>query len=298
MIWTREDDTQHDFYRPATYNRLSAALDGAGNPTAWTHRIVGPSIMSRVFPNRVKNGIDPTSVEGAANIPYAIPNIHVDYVMMDIGVPVGFWRSVGSSQNAFITECFVDELAAAAKIDPYEFRRRLLGGAPRHRAVLELAAEKAGWGKPLAQGRARGIAVAESFGSFVAEVAEVSVSKDGEVMVHRVVCAVDCGTVVNPNTVEAQMESGIVYGLTATLKGEITIKDGRVEQSDFPDYPLLRIDEMPTVEVHILKSAEPPGGVGEPGTPPIAPAVANAVFDATGKRIRKLPIRAEDLKET
>lgn len=298
VIWTREDDTQHDFYRPATYNRLGAALDDAGNPTAWTHRIVGPSIMSRVFPDRVKNGIDPTSVEGAANIPYAIPNIHVDYVMMDVGVPVGFWRSVGSSQNAFITECFIDELAAAAKADPYEFRHRLLSNAPRHRAVLELAAEKAGWGQPLAPGRARGIAVAESFGGFVAEVAEVSVSKEGAVRVHRVVCAVDCGTVVNPDTVEAQMEGGIVYGLTAALKGEITIKDGRVEQSNFHDYPLLRIDEMPAVEVHILKSAEPPGGVGEPGTPPIAPAVANAVFAATGKRIRRLPVRAEDLKAT
>jgi isoquinoline 1-oxidoreductase beta subunit len=291
LLWTREEDMRHDYYRPATYNVLSAALDKKGQPLAWQHKIVGPSIMSRVFPNAVKDGIDNTSVEGAANLPYAFPNLSVRYVLEDPGVPVGFWRSVGSSQNAFITECFLDELAAAAGKDPYQFRRALLADHPRHLGVLDLAAGKAGWGKPLPRGRRRGIAVAESFGSYCAQVAEVSVARDGAVRVHRVVCAIDCGIVVNPDTVVAQMESGIVYGLSAALKGEITISNGRVAQTNFNDYPVLRIDEMPAVEVHIVPSAEPPGGVGEPGTPPIAPAVANAVFAATGKPVRRLPIR-------
>jgi isoquinoline 1-oxidoreductase beta subunit len=203
---------------------------------------------------------------------------------------VGFWRSVGSSQNAYITECFLDELAAAAGKDPYEYRRALLTKHPRHLGVLELAAREAGWGTPLPAGRTRGIAVAEAFGSYCAQVAEVTVA-GGQVRVQRVVCAIDCGMTVNPDTVVAQMESGIVYGLTATLKGEITLKNGRVEQGNFNDYPLLRLDEMPQIEVHIVKSSAHPGGVGEPGTPPIAPAVANAVFAATGKPVRKLPIR-------
>jgi isoquinoline 1-oxidoreductase subunit beta len=289
VVWTREDDIQHDFYRPAMLGRLSAALDASGKPVAWRHAIAGPSIFARVFPGNIKNGIDRTSVEGAADLPYAIPNIEVTYAMENGPIPVGFWRSVGSSHNAFITECFLDEVAAAAKKDPFEFRRGLLEKHPRHKAVLELAAAKAGWGKPLPLGRYRGIAVAESFGSFVAEVAEVSLS-DAGLRVHRVVCAVDCGTVVNPDTVEAQMQSGIAYGLTAALRGEITIRNGRVQQSNFTDYPLLRIDEMPVIEVHIVPSDQPPGGVGEPGTPPIAPAVANAVFAATGKPVRKLPI--------
>ncbi|MBS1246353.1 MAG: aerobic-type carbon monoxide dehydrogenase, large subunit CoxL/CutL-like protein [Proteobacteria bacterium] len=290
LMWTREDDMHHDYYRPATLNRLSAALDKDGMPLAWRHDIAGGSIFSRVFPASIKNGIDNTSVEGAANLPYAIPNLQVTWVMENGVVPLGFWRSVGSSQNAYITECFLDEVAAAAGKDPYEFRRALLAKHPRHLGVLELAAQKAGWGTPLPAGRTRGIAVAEAFGSYCAQVAEVSVER-GQVRVLRVVCAIDCGMVVNPDTVVAQMESGIVYGLTAALKGEITIKNGRVEQGNFNDYPLLRLDEMPEIEVHIVKSAEHPGGVGEPGTPPIAPAVANAVFAATGKPVRKLPIR-------
>jgi isoquinoline 1-oxidoreductase beta subunit len=290
VIWTREDDIQHDFYRPATLNRFLATLDAGGKLTGWHHQMVGASIMERVFPNSLKDGIDRTSVEGAANLPYAIPNQKVTWVKEAGSLPVGFWRSVGSSQNAFVTECFLDEVAKAAGKDPFEFRRALLALHPRHLGVLELAAQKAGWGTPLPSGRARGIAVAESFGSFCAQVAEVSLEK-GQIRVHRVVCAIDCGTVINPDTVTAQMESGIVYGLTAALKGEITIKNGRVEQSNFHDYPLLRIDEMPVVDVHIVKSIENPGGVGEPGTPPIAPAVANAVFAITGKPVRRLPIR-------
>jgi isoquinoline 1-oxidoreductase beta subunit len=298
VIWSREEDMQHGFYRPATYNRLSAGLDEKGVPVAWTHRIVGPSIMSRVFPNRVKDGIDPSSIEGAYNIPYAIPNIFVDYSIKDTGVPVGFWRSVGSSQNAYITECFVDELAAVAGKDPYEFRLQLMGNKfPRHRGVLELAAAKAGWGQPLPQGRHRGIAVAESFGSFVAEVAEISLNNEGNIRIHKIVCAVDCGWYVNPDTIEAQMQSGIVYGLTSTFYGEISIENGRVKQSNFHDYQMLRIDEMPVIEVYIVPSKEKPGGIGEPGTPPVAPAVVNAIFAATGKRIRKLPIRVEELKK-
>lgn len=292
VIYSREDDIQHDYYRPATYNTLAGALDDSGWPVAWTHRIVGPSIFSRIFPQFVRNGIDDSSVEGAANLPYAIPNIQVDYVMRETGVPVGFWRSVGNSQNAFIKESFLDELAAAGGKDPVELRRRLLANQPRHLGVLELAASRAGWGSPLPAGRARGIAVHESFGSYVAEVAEVSVAADGTPTVHRVVCAVDCGTVVNPLTVEAQMESGIVYGLSAALHGEITIDRGRVVQSNFHDYAPLRMSEVPRVEVHIVPSTEAPGGVGEPGTPPIAPAMCNAIFAATGRRIRRLPIRA------
>jgi len=292
LIWTREDDMQHDFYRPATWNRLHAGLDAKGRPVAWRHRIVGPSIFARVFPGALEKakGIDHSSVEGAANLRYRIPNLHVDWVHHEPGVPVGFWRSVGNSQNAFVTESFIDELAHAAGKDPYEYRRALLAGAPRLRHVLELAAVKARWDRAPPKGRHRGIAAVESFGSFVAQVAEVSVTDDGKVRVHRVVCAVDCGRVVNPDTVEAQMQSGIVYGLTAALHGAVTVRDGQVEQRNFPDYPMLRIHEMPEVEVHIVSSREAPGGVGEPGTPPIAPAVCNAIYAATGTRIRRLPI--------
>jgi isoquinoline 1-oxidoreductase subunit beta len=296
VTWSREDDTQGDFYRPAVYCKLVAGLDANGWPVAWKSRIVSPSIMSRFFPGSVKNGLDESSVEGQANSKYAIPNFLVEYILTETGVPVGFWRSVGNSQNGYITECFIEELSRASGKDPVEFRRKLLANAPRHRGALELAAEKAGWGKPLPAGQTRGIAVVESFGSFVAEVAEVSFNKSsGEVKVHRVVCAVDCGRHVNPDIIAAQMEGGIVYGLTAALKGQITIAKGRVEQSNFNDYDMLRMNEMPKVEVHIVPSSEAPGGVGEPGTPPIAPAVCNAILAATGKPIRRLPIRAEDL---
>jgi isoquinoline 1-oxidoreductase subunit beta len=296
VTWSREDDIQHDFYRPASYSRFEAGLDADGWPVAWSNRIACPSIMSRFFPGSVKNGLDESSVEGAADLPYAIPNILVDYQLTETGIPVGFWRSVGHSQNAFFSECFMDELAAASGKDPYEFRRRLLQKAPRHLGVLELAATKAGWGETLPAGRCRGIAVLSSFGSYVAEVAEVSVDKkSGEVRVHRVVCAVDCGRTVNPLTIEAQMQSGIVFGLTAALKGAITINKGRVEQGNFDDYQMLRMPEMPKIEVHIVPSDQPPSGIGEPGTPPIAPAVCNAIFAATRKRIRQLPVPPEVL---
>ena len=296
VTWSREDDMQHDFYRPATFTKLTGGLDADGMPIAWKCRVVGPSIMSRFFPGSVKNGLDGSSVEGIVESKYAIPNFFCDYVLTETGVPVGFWRSVGNSQNGYITECFIEELAKAAGKDSFEFRRKLLANAPRHRGVLELAAEKAGWGKPLPSGQTRGIAVVESFGSFVAEVAEVSFNKSsGEVKVHRVVCAVDCGRHVNPDIIAAQMESCIVYGLTAALKGQITIEKGRVEQGNFNDYEMLRLNEMPKVEVHIVPSNEAPGGCGEPGTPPIAPAACNAIFAVTGKPIRRLPIRREDL---
>jgi isoquinoline 1-oxidoreductase beta subunit len=289
VIWTREDDTRHDFYRPTTYNRFTAALDAGGNPIAWTHRIVGASISLSKF-RPLRDGIDGSLVEGAANIPYEIPNILVEQTALDLPVPVGYWRSVGNSHNAFVTECFFDEVARAAGKDPYELRRALLSDHPRHRAVLDLAAEKAGWGKPLPEGRSRGIAVAEAFGSYVAQVAEISLDANGKPRVHRVVCAVDCGPTVNPDTIEAQMQGGIVYGLSAALYGEITIERGRVKQGNFNDYPVVRMNEMPAVEVYILPSTEKQGGIGEPGVPPIAPAVCNAILAATGKPVRALPI--------
>jgi len=290
VIWSREDDIQHAQYRPANYHQLRAGLDASGRPVSWTHRIVAPSIMARMFPQTVKNGLDGEAVEGGVGLPYAIPNVHVDYQLTDTGIPVGFWRSVNNSFNSFAVEGFIDELAVAARQDPYEYRRGLLANAPRHRGVLELAAAKAGWGTALPSGRGRGIAVYKSFESFAAQVAEVSVSPAGDVRVHRVVCAIDCGMHVNPSTIEAQMQSGIVYGLTAALKGAIDIQGGRVVQSNFHDYQMLRLAEMPVVEVYIVPSSEEPGGVGEPGTPPIAPAVCNAIFAARGKRIRRLPI--------
>ena len=290
VIWSREDDIRNSQYRPANFHRMSAGLGADGKPIAWTHRIVAPSIMARVFPNTVQNGLDGEAVEGGMEMPYAVPNVHVDYQLTDTGIPVGFWRSVNNSFNAFAVETFVDELAAAAKADPYEYRRGLLANAPRHRGVLELAATKAGWGTPPPAGQSRGIAVFKSFESFVAQVAEVSVSPVGEVRVHRVVCAVDCGQYVNPNTIEAQMQGAIAFGLTAALRGAITIDKGRVQQGNFDDYQMLHMNEMPVVEMYIVPSSDAPGGVGEPGTPPIAPAVGNAIFALTGKRIRKLPI--------
>jgi len=243
----------------------------------------------------VKNGVDATSVEGAATLPYAIPNLAVDLHSPKIGVPVQWWRSVGSTHTAFATECFLDEVARATKRDPFQLRRALLGKHPRHKAVLELAARQAGWGKPPAEGRSRGIAVHESFNTFVAQVAEISRKKDGSLKLERVVCAVDCGVAVNPNIIAMQMESGIGYGLSAALTGAITLKDGKVEQSNFHDYPVLRINQMPRVEVHIVSSKEKPTGVGEPATPVIAPALANAILALNGKPVRALPLSAQGI---
>jgi isoquinoline 1-oxidoreductase beta subunit len=274
VLWTREDDMRHDFYRPANATQLRAALDTRGLPLAWSQRIAGPRAALR----------------GVA-IPYAIDNVRVEEVEEDPGVPTGAWRSVGASQNGFTVECFIDELAHAAGRDPLAYRLALLKQAPRHRAALELAAGKAGWGRKLPAGHGRGLAVYESFAGWVAHVVEVSVTR-GAIRVRRVVSAVDCGLAVNPAGVRAQTESSITFALTAALKGKITIRDGRVEQGNFDDQPLLRIDEMPAIEVHLVPAShEPPGGVGEPGVPPLAPALANAVFAATGKRLRRLPLR-------
>ncbi len=298
LVYTREDDMKAYFYRPASVTRFVGGLDEKGNAVSFAAYVASPSIMEASgFMKIPANGVDDMAVEGIRDCPYDFPNLRVEYARREPGVQVWFWRSVGHSQNLFFIESFVDEMAAAAGKDPYEFRRALLGKQPRYKGVLELAAQKADWGKPLPAGVHRGIAVAQSFGSYVAEVAEVSVGKDGKVKVHRVVGAVDCGMTVNPEIVRRQIESAIVYGLSAALYGKITFKDGRVEQSNFHDYPVLRIDEMPKVEVHIVASGEPPGGIGEPGLPPLAPAVANAIFAATGKRVRKLPIDAGQLKQ-
>lgn len=293
VVWTREDDIRGGYYRPMWVSRLRAGLDSAGKPVAWTHTIVGQSILGGTpFAAMIKNGIDETSTEGAANSPYlaSIADHQVDLHSPEIPVPVLWWRSVGHSHTAFVVESFIDELAHAAKKDPVAFRRELLPADSRHRRVLDAAVEAFGWGKPLPAGHAAGIAVHESFGSFVAQIAEISVEQE-RIRVHRVVCAIDCGPVVNPDGVEAQMQSGIVYGLSAALYGEITLREGRVEQSNFHDYPVLRMDEMPRVEVRIVPSNDRMGGAGEPGTPPIAPAVANALFALTGKRLRRLPLR-------
>ena len=297
LVWTREDDMRAGFYRPAYYHTLKAGLDASGNVVAWQHRIVGQAIQAGTpfEPMLIRDGIDDTSVEGAKNLPYAIANLKVDLHSPKVGVPVLWWRSVGSTHNAYATETFIDELAAAAKRDPVEYRRALLAKEPRHLGVLDLAAAKSGWGKPLPAGksgekRGRGIAVHKSFDTYVAQVAEVTVKKDGAFSVDRVVCAVDCGIAVNPDVIRAQMEGGIGFGLAAALHSAITLKDGVVEQSNFHDYPPLRINEMPQIEVYIVPSTEKPTGVGEPGTPVIAPAVANALAAATGKRLRSLPL--------
>jgi isoquinoline 1-oxidoreductase beta subunit len=293
VVWSREDDTRHDFFRPASYHRVRATLGADGAPAVMTHRVVGhASAMARWAPDELAKGIDGDHLAGlGAELPYAVPNYRVEYAQVDTPVPTGWWRAVGHTGTGFVAESFIDELAHAAGRDPVEYRRWLMRGAPRLRATLDLAAERSGWGSPLPAGRGRGVASVAGFGSFVTQVAEVSVGAGGEVRVHRVVCAIDCGTVINPAGVIAQIESGIVYGLAAALTGEITIADGRVVQSNFHDYPVLRLPEMPMVEVHIVPSTEPPGGVGEPGVPPIAPAVANALFAASGRRVRKLPIR-------
>ncbi len=299
VVWTRDDDLKGGWYRPMWHDRFAAGLDANGDPIVWTHTIVGQSIIQGTpFEAFVmKDGVDGTSVEGAADLLYGIPNLQVDLHSPKIGVPVQWWRSVGHSHNGFSVEAFLDEVAHPGGKDPYALRRKLLAKQPRMLAVLDLAAQKANWGSKLPAGVGRGIAGHFSFDSYVAQVVEASVAKGGTVHLHRVVCAVDCGLAINPDTVKAQMEGGIIFGLTAALKTEITLKDGRVEQTNFHDYPMLRIFESPQIEVHIVPSTEKPTGVGEPGVPPVAPALANAIFAATGKRIRRLPIRASDLAE-
>jgi isoquinoline 1-oxidoreductase beta subunit len=292
VVWSREEDIRHDMYRPYFYDRVRAGLDDSGMPVAWSHRITGSSILARFFPPAFQSGVDFDTVDGAIDLPYAIPNVTVDYVRHEPpGIPTAFWRGVGPTHNVYVVESFVDELAAAAGKDPLAYRQALLAGNPRALGVLERAA-RMGAGERRS-GRAGGAAraVQHVFGTYLAEVAEVSVAGDGEVRVDRVVCACDCGVVVNPDTVEAQLQSAIIFGLTAVLHGEITLENGRVEQGNFDDHQMLRIDQAPVIEIDLVASQEEPGGIGEAGTCALAPAVLNAVHAATGVRLRKLPIK-------
>jgi isoquinoline 1-oxidoreductase beta subunit len=297
LVWSREEDITHDMYRPYWLDRVSAGLDDKGNPVAWNNRYAGSSVIARWAPPWFNNGLDPDSTEGAIDLVYGLPNFHVEYLRVEPpGIPTAFWRSVGPSHNVFVTESFIDELAAAAKQDPVAYRRALLDKSPRARAVLDLAAEKAGWSQKLPDGIGRGVSLQHAFASYMAHVAEVEVAKNGVVRVRRVTCAVDCGSVVNPDTVRAQLQSAVIFGITAALYGEITLKDGKVEQANFDSYQVLRIDEAPTaIDVHLVQNTEAPGGIGEPGTSAIVPAVANAIFAATGKRLRKMPIDTKAL---
>lgn len=291
VIWTREEDIQHDMFRPYYFDRISAGLDASGKPVAWSHRIVGSSIMARFAPPLVKNGVDPDAVEVSAEPPYELPNLYVDYVRVEPrDVPTAFWRGVGPTRGTFVVESFIDELAHLAQVDPVKYRLDLLSKTPRLKNALQLAVSKSDWGKPLAKGQGRGVSVMHAFGSFLAMVVDVTINDQGEVKVDRVVSAVDCGMTVNPDTVIAQIQGGVIFGLTAVLYNEITIEHGRVQQTNFNDYRMLRINEAPAIDVHLIKSAEAPGGIGEPGTAAIGAALTNAVFSATGKRIRKLPI--------
>jgi isoquinoline 1-oxidoreductase beta subunit len=292
VVWTREDDMQGGWYRPAFLHAIAGSIDSNGNPVSWRSRLVGQSIFAGTMFEAMMKGkeYDPASVEGVDDLPYAIPNLAVESHKADVKVPVQWWRSVGHSHTGFATECFIDELAVLAQKDPYQFRRALLPKHPRHLAVLDLAAQKAGWGKPLPKGRARGIAVHFAFESYNAQVAEVSVD-DGKIRVHRIVSAVDCGRYVNPGIIAAQLEGGAIFGGSAALFQEFTFENGRLQQTNFHTFPMMRMNECPEIETHIVENNEKSGGIGEPGVPCTAPAIANAVFAATGKRIRKLPIR-------
>jgi isoquinoline 1-oxidoreductase subunit beta len=287
VIWTREDDIRGGYYRPPSCSKLIGAVDAKGRPSAWIHQIATPPLPP-VFEPTVRDGVDVWAIQGAVDLPYAIPNLQVTYAMPRLPVTPWFWRAIGSSYNAFVTECFFDELCELGQRDPLKTRLELLSERPRHRRVLEVAAEKARWGSALSPGRARGLAVHESFGSFCAQVAEVSV-ESGRVRVHKVVCVIDCGGVINPDTIVAQMEGSIIYALSAALHGKIDVEDGRVVQSNYDDYKILRLPETPIIETHILATGDPLGGIGEPGVPPTAPAVCNALRVLTGKPVRKLP---------
>ena len=290
VTWTREEDIQHDMYRPCYYDRITAGLDESGKPIAWQHRIVGSSIIARFAPAFIKNGVDPDAVEVSAELPYDLPNQLVDYVRQEPNaIPTAFWRGVGPTRGTFVVESFMDELATQAKTDPVKYRRDLLSKSPRAVNVLDIAAQLSGWGASLPKGQGRGVSVMHAFGSYFSMVADVAVDQ-GEVTVNRVVCAVDCGMVVNPNTVEAQIQGGVIFAITAALYSEVTIEQGRVLQSNFTDYRILRINEAPEILVHIVKSSEVPGGIGEPGTAAAMPALANAIYSATGKRLRQLPV--------
>jgi CO/xanthine dehydrogenase Mo-binding subunit len=289
VLWTRAEDMQHDFYRPAAHVRLEGALDANGRPTALRARVAAQGIGGG------RSGVDGAAVAGIADMHYAIPNVHVAYGRAELAVPVGYWRAVGPSQNTFFLESFVDEMAHAASRDPVELRRELLSNHPRLRHVLEVAAERSGWGPKLPAGRARGVALLADRGAMVAEVAEVSI-ENNRVRVHKVTCAAACGQIIHPGIVEAQLSGSIIAGLTAALYGEITLEQGRVKQGNFNDYPMLRMRETPAIAVHVVKSHEEPGGAGEPAVPPIAPAVTNAIFALTGRRIRRLPIRLDSAR--
>lgn len=295
VVWTREDDMQGGWYRPAFLHAIAGGVDATGNPVSWRSRLVGQSIFAgSPFEGWMKEkGYDPASVEGAEDLPYAIPNLAIEYHQTEVNVPVQWWRSVGHTHTGFAVECFIDELAALARKDPYKFRRALLLKHPRYLRVLDLAAQKAGWGKPLPKGRGRGIAVHFSFESYNAQVAEVSV-RDGKVRVHRIVSVIDCGRYVNPDIIAAQLEGGAIFGASAALFQELTFENGRLQQTNFHSFPMMRMNECPEIETHIMKSNEKSGGIGEPGVPCTAPAIANAVFAAAGKRIRKLPIRIKE----
>jgi isoquinoline 1-oxidoreductase beta subunit len=297
LIWSREEDIQHDFYRPYYLDRMEAGLGADGKPAGWTHRIVASSVMARFFPPSLAatKGVDLDAIEGSET-PYTLPNMTVDYVRQESAVPTGFWRGVGATHNIFVVESFIDECAHAAGADPVAYRQALLS-APRAKAVLALAAEKAGWGSPLPAGWGRGVSVQHSWDTLMSQIVEVEVTPAGQIKVHRVVCAVDCGQMINPQTVRAQVEGGILFGLTAALQGEITIRDGRVEQTNFGDYPPLRLRDAPAIDVHLVENHEVSGGMGEPPTAGIGPALANAVFAATAVRVRQLPLSRTSLKK-
>jgi isoquinoline 1-oxidoreductase beta subunit len=298
IVWSREEDIRHDLYRPYYYDRISAGLDTNGAPVAWTHRVSGSSIFARWLPQAFQNGLDVDAVQAAADNPYTFPNIRVDYVRVEPpAIQTTWWRGIGATHNVFVVESFIDELAHATKKDPLTYRKALIAN-PRALGVLTLAAEKAGWGRPLPARWGRGISVQFAFGSYLSQVAEVEVASDGSIKVHRIVCAADCGIVINPDTIAAQVEGGTLFGLTAALYGVITLRNGRVEQSNFHDYRPMRMNEAPVIETHLVKSAESPGGFGEAPTAAVAPAMTNAIFAVTGTRIRTLPIDTALLKSS